>query len=316
MSHKLPSLNAIKAFEAAARHLSFKQAASELHVTAGAVSQQIKTLEHWLGTQLFVRNSKSLELTSSGADYLPAVRNAFKIISDATQKTAKRELHDVIPIGVQPSFALERIYPNLKLFSSKYPGIRLRFSASTDLDGLREGSVHAVIRYEVRPTPGFKNFPIFHSRVIPVCSPLLFEFGRSLLRPTDVRHFVLLHGPHRDNWSAWLAAHDIHDIDPTAGVSFTDARLAMQAASRGAGIALAPSNLSDAELASLGLVKPFDADAPQESGFYLICADGLAECAKMKAFRAFLTEVTASDDLSRLVLSSGRDGPSTVNTAA
>jgi LysR family glycine cleavage system transcriptional activator len=298
MSYRLPPLNALRAFEASARHLSFKQAANELHVTPGAVSQHVKSLEEYLGVKLFRRLHKALALTQAGQAYLPALRNAFSMISESTQQIETRRPAEVFLIGVQAAFAVKWLFARLPQFLERTPQIDVRLSSSIELEEVRQGTVDAVIRYGTGHFPGFCSTLIRAERLDPVCSPRLMAGGQPLTSPEDLRYHVLLHDEFRESWKIWCAARGIDGIDLTKGLSFADEHLALKAAIEGVGVALGQDLLVEDDVRSGRLVRPFRpfGDGPQRSGgYYLVCSDGNAECAKMKTFRTFLSSAVETE---------------------
>jgi LysR family transcriptional regulator, glycine cleavage system transcriptional activator len=293
MSYRMPPLNALRAFEATARLLSFKQAANELRVTAGAVSQHVKALEEQLGVKLFRRHHNSLALTEAGSAYLPALRNAFSIISESTQRVAAKLAFEVLSVGVQAPFAVKWLFPRLPQLLKDNPQLDIRLGSSIELDDLREGAVDAIIRYGTGHFPGFHSILVRAARLDPVCSPHLIANGPPLREPSDLRHHTLLHDEFREGWRTWFASQRIEDVDLTRGLSFTDEHLALKAAIEGLGVALGHNLLAEHDIAAGRLVHPLGTGAHEESGYYLVCTNGNADCAKMKTFRTFL----ASDEI-------------------
>ena len=284
----MPPLNALRAFEASARHLSFKQAANELNVTPGAVSQHVKSLEDLMGVKLFRRLNNSLALTQAGQSYLPALRNAFGIISESTQRISVKRSTEVISIGVQAAFAVKWLFPRLPDFLKRNPHVDVRLSSAIELEEIEQGTVDAVVRYGMGEFPGFRNILIRAERFDPVCSPGLLSSGPPLSKPEDLRHHMLLHDEFRENWRIWSSASGIGDLDCTRGLSFADEHLALKAAIEGFGVALSHDLLIEEDIRAGRLVRPLGGGPERESGYYLVCSDGNAECAKMMTLRAFL----------------------------
>ncbi|KAA0595663.1 transcriptional regulator GcvA [Azospirillum lipoferum] len=297
MSYRMPPLNALRAFEASARHLSFKLAANELNVTAGAVSQHVKSLEDLLGVKLFRRLHKSLALTQAGQSYLPALRNAFSIISESTQRIAVKRSVEVFSIGVQAAFAVKWLFPRLPLFLDDNPHIDVRLSSSIELEEVRQGLVDAVIRYGTGHFPGFRSILIRPERLDPVCSPRLLANGPPLEKLEDLRHHLLLHDEFRESWRIWCAARDMDGLDFTKGLSFADEHLALKAAIEGFGVALGQDLLIEEDVRSGRLVRPLGDGPERNGGYYLVCSDSNADCAKMKTFREFLASGIQVPDL-------------------
>jgi LysR family glycine cleavage system transcriptional activator len=297
MSYRMPPLNALRAFEASARHLSFKQAANELNVTAGAVSQHVKSLEDLLGVKLFQRLHQSLAMTQAGQSYLPALRNAFSIISESTQRIASKRSAEVFSIGVQAAFAVKWLFPHLPLFLRNNPHVDVRLSSSIELEEVRQGVVDAVIRYGTGHFPGFRSTLIRAERLDPVCSPRLLASGPPLAKPEDLRNHMLLHDEFRESWRIWCAAQEVDGLDLTKGLSFADEHLALKAAIEGFGVALGQDILIEEDVRSGRLVRPFGDGPERNSGYYLVCSDGNADCAKVKMFREFLATGIKSADI-------------------
>src|SRR5712672_2502560 len=203
MTARLPSLNGLRAFEAAARHLSFTVAASELNVTQTAISHQIRRLEEELGIRLFIRQNRALALTPEARDYLPGVRAAFNDLRLATERLLRRENDHVLTISTLASLAAKWLLPRLSSFQEAHPGIDVRITTSTALVDFRAGDVDAAIRYGRGHWPGLRADQLF-----PVCSPALLTGNRPLRCPEDLRDHVLLHTSniYTDDWRLWLTA--------------------------------------------------------------------------------------------------------------
>ena len=296
MSYLMPSLNALRAFEAAARHLSFKKAGHELNVTPGAISQQVKSLEESLGVQLFNRLHNTLVLTESGQAYLPEIRDAFRKISDATDRLLPRGIVEMLTIGIQPSFAVKWLFPRLARFKSSHPEIDVRISTTTEVEDVMDGRVDLVIRHGRGHYAGIRAHRLLPEGRFPVCSPKLLNGPHPLRVPADLVHHTLLHEEFREEWRLWLQEHQIAGVDPSKGKSFTDERLVLQAAIQGEGVALSASPLVERELSSGRLVRPFGPTVGNDLGYYLLCQDGIAECHAVYAFRTWaVAEAAASE---------------------
>jgi len=208
MSARLPSLNGLRAFEAAARHLSFTVAASELNVTQTAISHQIRRLEEELGIRLFVRKNRALALTPEAQDYLPGIRAAFNDLRLATDRLLRHENDHVLTISTLASLAAKWLLPRLSAFQEAHPGIDVRITTSTSLVDFQRDDVDAAIRYGRGQWPGLRADWLTADQLFPVCSPALLTGPRPLRRPEDLADHVLLHtsaGP-SDDWRLWLTA--------------------------------------------------------------------------------------------------------------
>src|ERR1700753_2410810 len=193
MTARLPSLNGLRAFEAAARHLSFTQAASELNVTQTAISHQIRRLEEELGLRLFIRKNRALALTPQARDYLPGVRAAFNDLRLATDRLLRKDDDNVLTVSTLASLAAKWLLPRLTAFQEAHPGIDVRITTSTSLVDFRIGDVDAAIRYGRANWPGVRADWLTADRLFPVCSPALLTGPRPLRRPEDLADHVLLH---------------------------------------------------------------------------------------------------------------------------
>src|ERR1700726_1709263 len=193
MSARLPSLNGLRAFEAAARHLSFTQAAAELNVTQTAVSHQIRRLEEELGTRLFVRRNRALALTPEAKDYLPGVRAAFNDLRLATERVLRRDNDRVLTVSTLASLAAKWLLPRLSAFQEAYPGIDVRITTSTSLVDFKGGDVDAAIRFGRAPWPGVRADWLMAAELSPVCSPALPPGDKPLRCPQALAHQTLLH---------------------------------------------------------------------------------------------------------------------------
>src|SRR5207248_1393522 len=199
MSARLPSLNGLRAFEAAARHLSFTQAASELNVTQTAISHQIKRLEQELGIRLFVRQNRALALTPQAKDYLPGVRAAFNDLRLATDRLLRRDDGHVLTVSTLASLAAKWLLLRLSNFQETNPGIDVHITTSTSLVDFRSGDVDAAIRYGRGNWPGLRADWLMADELFPVCSPALLKADKQLRCPEDLAHCTLLHSSRGDD---------------------------------------------------------------------------------------------------------------------
>lgn len=290
MPRPLPPLGALHAFEAAARHLSFKAAAEDLHVTPGAVSQQIKLLEERLGTALFRRRTRGIELTEAGRLLLVPTQQAFRLLGDAVAQVRKRDETKILTVSLLPSFAALWFVPRLGRFRALCPDIDVRISATPKLAEFDHDDVDVVIRY------GLGNYPDLHVEhlladdLFPVCSPKLLEGPVPLKEPADLAHHTLLHDELRQEWELWLRAAGIEGIDISRGPSFSLWELAFQAAIAGQGVALGRSTLVGEYLKTGRLVTPFKITSHSQFGYYLVCLPERAQEPKIAALRTWLAD--------------------------
>lgn len=288
MVRNLPSLNALRAFEAAARHLSFTKGAKDLNVTQGAVSHQVKALEGQLGVKLFHRLHQGLMLTRSGQAYLPVVREAFDRLAAGTEQLLDRENAGVLTVSVSPNFASKWLIHRLGDFSARHPEIDLRIRASMRHTDFAREDVDLVVRHGDGHWPGLDVVRLAAEEVFPVCSPRLVDGPTPLRVPDDLRHHVLLHDLSRGGWPAWLAAAGVSDIDCARGPVFNQTSMAIDAAVEGQGVALARSVLAAADLLAGRLVQPFDVTVPADFAYYIVCPKVTAERPKISTFRDWL----------------------------
>ncbi|MCG8564161.1 MAG: transcriptional regulator GcvA [Desulfobacterales bacterium] len=296
-SNPLPSLNALRAFEAAGRLLSFTLAARELNVTQGAVSRQIKQLETDLNISLFIRQHRKLVLTDQGALLLPPLTRAFGIMNDALD-ALKHQQKD-LNLKVHPTFAIRWLIPRLHRFQTQYPDIRVRLTTSSaNVDFSRE-NFDAGITHLGGERAGVKRCKILEERLVPVCSPRLLQEDIPLDNPGDLsRHMLLHNNPNLREWQAWANQMDVEGLRLERGQVFEVDDAALQAAVAGLGVALGDQFLIREELTSGRLVAPFG-HIPFKTGFYYFSRPDFNEHApEVKAFQEWLVhEMEASRTL-------------------
>ena len=291
MTARLPSLNGLRAFEAAARHLSFTNAASELNVTQTAISHQIRRLEEELGMPLFVRQNRALALTPHAKAYLPGVRAAFNDLRLATDRLLRRDDDHVLTVSTLASLAAKWLLPRLSKFQESHPGIDVRITTSTGLVDFRSGDVDAAIRYGRGNWSGLRADWLMADELFPVCSPALLKSGKPLRCPEDLANWTLLHssGGYDDDWRLWLTAAGLPaDISKQPGLSFDLILMTVQAAIDGYGVAMGRTSYVEADIASGRLVVPFKITLPADAGFYLVSPEGKTDPPKLVSFRQWL----------------------------
>jgi LysR family transcriptional regulator, glycine cleavage system transcriptional activator len=290
MTARLPSLNGLRAFEAAARHLSFTNAAAELNVTQTAISHQIRRLEEELGIRLFVRQNRALALTPQARDYLPGVRAAFNDLRLATDRLLRKDEH-VLTVSTLASLAAKWLLPRLSAFQETHPGIDVRITTSTALVDFKSGDVDAAIRYGRGDWPGLHADWLMADQLFPVCSPALLTGKHPLRCPEDLRDHVLLHtsNANSDDWRLWLTAAGLPaNISRQPGLTFDLILMTVQAALDGIGVAMGRTSYVEADIAKGRLVVPFKITLPANAGFYLVCPEATADTPKLAAFRQWL----------------------------
>jgi LysR family glycine cleavage system transcriptional activator len=291
MSARLPSLNGLRAFEAAARHLSFTQAASELNVTQTAISHQIKRLEQELGVRLFVRQNRALTLTPEASEYLPGVRAAFNDLRLATDRLLRREDGHVLTVSTLASLAAKWLLPRLSAFQEAHPGIDVRITTSTSLVDFQRDNVDAAIRYGRGQWQGLRADWLMADEVFPVCSPALLNGEKPLKCPEDLRDHVLLHtsNANSDDWRLWLTAAGLPpDLSRQPGITFDMIFMTIQAAIDGIGVAMGRTTYVQDDIAKGRLVVPFKIALPADAGFYLVSPQARRDSPKLAAFREWL----------------------------
>ena len=291
MTARLPSLNGLRAFEAAARHLSFTQAASELNVTQTAISHQIKRLEQELGIRLFIRQNRALALTAEAKDYLPGVRAAFNDLRLATDRVLRKDNDHVLTVSTLASLAAKWLLPRLSAFQEAHRDIDVHITTSASLVDFKGGDVDAAIRYGRGNWPGLRADWIMADQLFPVCSPTLLTGDKPLRRPEDLADQVLLHtsGGTEDDWRLWLTAAGLPThISRHPGVTFDLSFMTVQAAIDGIGVAIGRTSYVEADIAKGRLVVPFKITLPADAGFYLVSPEARADSPKLEAFRQWL----------------------------
>jgi len=303
---RLPPLNALRAFETAARHLSFAMAAKELHVTPAAISHQVKGLEDYFGQRLFRRLKRGLELTRAGQVLLPKLSEGFGRLGDAVAEMRSIE-EGTLAVSAAPSFATRWLAPRLHRFVSAHPELDVRINASTRLidpnkDPETSGDTvvgspvedaDIVVRFGTGDYPGFRVDRLLSVAVTPLCSPRLLKGGHALRVPADLKHQVLIHDnvrydDGRSLWDAWFEAAGLQDMDTSHGLRFSHALLALEAAADGMGVTMGMPVLAGTDLASGRLIAPLPLSLPLKFAYYIVSGADTAERADVVAFRDWL----------------------------
>jgi len=282
---RLPALGAFRAFEAAARRLSFTMAARDLAVTQAAISHQIKALEQDLGVALFRRGTRSLALTDEGAVLFGHVRVAFERIGEGVARVRELQRGGTLTVTAAPSIAGAWLVPRLVRFHAAHPEIEVRVLSSARLvDFVAEG-VDAGIRYGRGRWPGLVAVPLMREELFAVCAPSLIE-GSGLRRPADLRNATLLHViVFPDDWRRFLQAVGVTGIDPDRGPKFETTDLAYTAAASGLGVAIGRGPTVAGALARGTLVRPFEVELPGDVAYYCVYPELRADLPKVRAFR-------------------------------
>ena len=303
MPHSLPSLNALRVFEAAARHLSFSRAAEELHVTPAAVSRQIKSLETQLGASLFHRLPRGLALTDAALAGFGQLHKAFCLMELASDQMRGAGDSKLLAVQAAPTFAAKWLLPRLPGFSSTEPQIDLRIAASLEQidpqaqpvevrDLFRSGEVSVAIRFGHGLYPGCRVDPLISVSAVPLCSPSLMQGAHPLRNPEDLGHHLLLHDdtPYdgHPQWSRWLALAGVPDLSTRAGLHFNSVQMVLQAAVEGQGVALSLEAMAADDIAAGRLCVPFQVRLPLQAGYYLVSLQETAELPRIRRFRDWL----------------------------
>lgn len=303
MQRRLPPLNALRVFEAAARHGSFAKAADELNVTAAAVSQQIRLLEADLGVPLFRRLPRGLVVSEAAKRAMPELEKAFAHLARAVEDMRGGERAGPLVISVIPSFAARWLVPRLGGFIQAYPEIEVTVrSELRSVDFARE-DVDLGIRYGKGVYPGLDTRLLLTEDVSPVCAPSLLAGAKPLRRLEDLRHHTLLHDRALSGeepslaWRHWLRDAGVQGIDAERGPGFTDATMLMEAALRGFGVALGRSGLCADDLAAGRLVRPFRESRPADYAYYAVTPEGHAASPRVAAFLAWIEAEAAKSRL-------------------
>jgi LysR family glycine cleavage system transcriptional activator len=286
----LPSLNGLRAFEAAARLLSFTRAAAELNVTQTAISHQIRRLEDQLGIRLFVRRNRALLLTREAQAYLPAVRTAFEDLRRATARLRRADRDGVLTVSTMPSLAAKWLLIRVARFQDLHPGITIHITTSTRLVDFQRGEADMAIRYGRGNWPGLRADWLMADDIFPVCSPALLKRGKPLCQPDDLAHHTLLHDTSwPEDWRLWLTSVGLPPALATGrGLNFDDSVMTIQAAIEGLGVALGWSRVVEADIAAGRLVAPFDTVLPAEAGYYVVAPEPMADAPIIALFREWL----------------------------
>lgn len=296
MLKRIPPLNSLRAFESAARQLSFTKAADELFVTQAAVSHQIKSLENFLSIKLFHRKNRALLLTEEGQSYFHDLRNIFVDIQDATQRLVAMGAKGAITIATPPSFASQWLVPRLHKFSADHSDIDVRIKAVDADDGFLDDSVDIAVFYGKGNWTNYYCTKLLSEFLTPMCSPLLLQKGKALASLKDLSQHTLLHDNTRAAWKNWLKNFDVKHVNVNQGPIFSHTMLVLQSACIGQGIALSDTVLAKPEIDSGRLVCPFDERVESKLSYYIVCKESQAEQSKIKVFSEWMLAQVNDDN--------------------
>lgn len=299
MARRLPQLNALKSFEAAARHESFTRAAEELCVTQGAVSHQVKALESELGVKLFNRQRQRLIITEAGREYLNVVRDALDRIAMGTERLVQRQAAGVLTVSTSPDFAAKWLVHRLGRFAEAHREIDLRVSASPHHVDFAREDVDLAVRHGDGNWPGLDAVRLCPEKLFAVCSPKLVTGRNRVAGPADVLKFSLLHLDTSEAWAKWFDAAGVATGAALRGPTLNRASMLIDAAVDGQGVALARTTLAAWDLLNKRLVRPFGVALPLSKCYWIVCPRATAALPKIALFRDWLL-AEAADDMRRL----------------
>ena len=292
MIDRLPPLTALRAFDAAARHMSFAQAAAELNVTPAALSFQIKSLEDHLGQPLFHRLNRAVTLTEAGRALAPGTADGFAMLANAWRSARRLQNNSTLTVTAGPAFTAKWLAPRLYEFAQAHPDIELRFSAGLRIMDFDRDEIDVAIRFGYGPDPGLYAIPLAVEWVMPVMTP---ELARRYPTPQSLKDAPLLFDDSIDflrpkcDWQMWFRAVGI-DFNPTHGVRFSQADHAVDAALAGAGIVLGRRALVIKDLSEGRLVAPFKTAISTKAHFRFLCPEGAENRPQVKAFRDWILQ--------------------------
>ena len=295
--YRLPSLSGLRAFEAAARHLSFTRAARELHVTQGAISHQIRALEEELGYALFHRLPRRVTLTEEGEILAQTVTDTFEEIDRVLASLRRRQWRSWVTVSSSPSFAVKWLVPRLDDFRLQFPDFDVRIAATDRLVDPRRESVELCVRYGEGRYGGLDCELLVTDAVFPVCSPSLLP---ELTEPSGLLQHRLLHDemfpdhPHRPSWSRWAALAGV-DLGGAASARFSHASMALAAAAAGQGVALGRSSLVAADIAEGRLACPFGPHFTSPFSYWLVSSPGGLQRPRVQRLCAWLSDTIQTD---------------------
>jgi LysR family glycine cleavage system transcriptional activator len=296
MSKPLPPLSALRAFEAAARHLSLTRASEELHVTPAALSHQIRGLEELLGLSLFTRKSRGIELTEAGRLLYPGLHSGFSQIRQAVGALEQVSSDRVLVVSAPPGFTAKWLVPRLYRFVAAEPEIDARITSSYGFANFTTDGVDVAVRNLAVGVPHDPELVVellFRLQVFPVCSPR-FAAEAGLRTPADLAHVALIHDDslatraQLPTWSQWLSGSGVEGVDLSRGLRFNSADHAIDATVEGAGVLLAHSVLALDDLRTGRLIAPFELALDTGRGFHFVCPKGNERRPKVRAFRDWL----------------------------
>ncbi|MCK6452879.1 MAG: transcriptional regulator GcvA [Alphaproteobacteria bacterium] len=292
---RLPPLNALRAFESAARRASFKRAAEELCVTQGAVSRHIRKLEDSLGVRLFTRRHRQVILTREGEDYLAVVRDAFARIAQATTELRSRGDDRMLRVKLPITCAVRWLVPRLARFHAQHPDLSVQITTSHDPVDFDREDIDVAVHYGAGIPPALAGEKMFGEVLIPICSPKLLARRLPLKRPRDLANHVLLHSIRRPNdWKQWLEAAGAGDVEGEHGLTFENSSLTYQGAAQGLGLAVAQLAFVADDLEAGQLAAPFKRRVRNDVAYNLVYPRERANLKKIRDFQSWIAREAAA----------------------
>ncbi len=296
MKRALLPLNALRAFDAAARHLSFKKAAEEISVTPAAISQQIRSLEEYLDVQLFIRDRHTLRLTTQAEMAMETLDKAFDNFEKTVDILTESDKDNDLRLSLSPSFASKWLIPRLGRFHDDHEEIAVRVSASMSLINFKNTDFDLSVRYGRGNYPGLYVEELMKEEVFPVCAPGLITGENPIQSYEDLRKVTLIHDDSSledescPNWGMWLKAVGVSLPTDAKRLHFNTTQLTIEAALAGRGVALAKRTIAKDDLEKGKLVRLFDRALPVDFAYYIVCPENRREVPKVKAFINWLRE--------------------------
>lgn len=303
MKRSLLPLNALRAFDAAARHLSFKQAADDLSVTPAAISQQIRSLEEFLGVELFKRTNRSLILTENAQVALAPLKEGFEKMEEAVDLLTETKDNNVLRVSVSPSFASKWLVPRLARYYERYPLSIVKISATMALTDFQAEDVDIAVRYGRGDYPDLHSEELMRDVVFPVCSPELMASGETISQPADLMQHTFIHDDSfsEDNsaptWTMWLKAAGLEVADGLPALHFNTHALAVEAAVAGRGVALARSSIAEEDLRAGRLVRPLNDEIPVNFAHHIVCPPEKLRLERIQNFIGWLFDEAETEPL-------------------
>ncbi|WP_147300912.1 transcriptional regulator GcvA [Aestuariispira insulae] len=292
---RLPPLTALRAFEAAARHLNYSRAAEELNVTHAAISQQIRQLEDWFAFRLFRKEGRSMILTDAGQRLQKDYLRGFDILEEATKRALGLEQDRPVQITTTLVFASRWLMPRLGRFNTDHPAIRIKLDSTTALVDYDRENIDIGVRYGAGRWPGLKARMLIPGDRVPMCSPLLLEGRKKPEKPADLFALPFIHDVDQSEWEAWFRQRGIEEADLETGTVHTMSMLAYQAALEGHGLFLGVEEMAKDDLESGRLVMPLGADAVWDGGYFLVLPEGREMRPPVRLFHDWLLREVAGE---------------------